>query len=200
MRTIRLIMRLFIYIISLFIISAASVSAQPAQYEHTLKYDRPAYAWEARLPLGNGRLGMLPDGDIHSESVILNEISLWSGCEYDYSNPDAAKSLPLIRQLLLHKEVAVQATQKCCTQYAANASLQRFLRAQYGEYFFLTDQHSHAICTGITSPGTEQDQPHHINAKGAFAGQIHKGQHHRRVHESKKCPQHLRCLKFRALK
>lgn len=94
-------MRLFIYIIFLFIISAASVSAQPAQYEHTLKYDRPAYAWEARLPLGNGRLGMLPDGDIHSESVILNEISLWSGCEYDYSNPDAAKSLPLIRQLLL---------------------------------------------------------------------------------------------------
>ena len=36
-----------------------------------------------------------------SEHVILNEISMWSGCEYDYSNPDAAKSLPLIRQLLL---------------------------------------------------------------------------------------------------
>ena len=36
-----------------------------------------------------------------SEHVILNEISMWSGCEYDYSNPDAAKSLPTIRQLLL---------------------------------------------------------------------------------------------------
>ena len=36
-----------------------------------------------------------------SEHVILNEISMWSGYEYDYSNPDAAKSLPTIRQLLL---------------------------------------------------------------------------------------------------
>ena len=36
-----------------------------------------------------------------SEHVILNEISMWNGHEYDYSNADAAKSLPTIRQLLL---------------------------------------------------------------------------------------------------
>ncbi len=85
----------------LFFTCLTSGQANANNNEHTLRYAAPANAWEERLPLGNGRLGMLPDGDIDSESVILNEISLWSGCEYDYSNPDAAKSLPQIRQLLL---------------------------------------------------------------------------------------------------
>jgi Na+-driven multidrug efflux pump len=44
---------------------------------------------------------MMAEGGIDKEMVILNEISLWSGCERDYANPDAAASLPLIRQLLL---------------------------------------------------------------------------------------------------
>ena len=60
----------------------------------------PAAIWEETLPLGNGRLGMMPDGGILREHIVLNEISLWSGMEADYSNPDASKSLPAIRQLL----------------------------------------------------------------------------------------------------
>ena len=69
--------------------------------EQVLWYDAPAAAWEEMLPLGNGRLGMMPGGGIESEMLILNEISLWSGCERDYANPDAAESLPHIRQALL---------------------------------------------------------------------------------------------------
>lgn len=68
--------------------------------ESILFYDRPASAWEETLPLGNGRLGMMPDGGIAKERIVLNEISLWSGCEADYSNPDAAESLHEIRELL----------------------------------------------------------------------------------------------------
>ena len=68
--------------------------------DHVLWYDSQAVAWEETLPLGNGRLGMMSSGEIESEMLILNEISLWSGCERDYSNPDAAESLPLIRELL----------------------------------------------------------------------------------------------------
>ncbi|MEL5894637.1 glycoside hydrolase family 95 protein [Bacteroides sp. GD17] len=67
---------------------------------HQLYYTAPAAIWEETLPLGNGRLGMMPDGGILREHIVLNEISLWSGMEADYSNPDAAKSLPAIRQLL----------------------------------------------------------------------------------------------------
>ncbi len=69
--------------------------------DHVLWYDEPAELWEETLPLGNGRLGMMPDGGIDCETVVLNEISMWSGCEADYANPDAAESLDEIRSLLL---------------------------------------------------------------------------------------------------
>ncbi len=68
--------------------------------EHVIWFDEPAEIWEETLPLGNGRLGMMPDGGIDCERIVLNEISMWSGSEADYANPDAAESLPEIRRLL----------------------------------------------------------------------------------------------------
>ena len=67
---------------------------------HRLWFTAPASIWEETLPLGNGRLGMMPDGGVDREHIVLNEISLWSGSESDYRNPEASKSLPAIRQLL----------------------------------------------------------------------------------------------------
>ena len=67
---------------------------------HQLYYVTPATIWEETLPLGNGRLGIMPDGGIRQEHIVLNEISLWSGMEADYGTPDASHSLPAIRQLL----------------------------------------------------------------------------------------------------
>lgn len=67
---------------------------------HRLCYIAPATIWEETLPLGNGRLGMMPDGGVSREHIVLNEISLWSGMEADYGNPDASHNLPAIRQLL----------------------------------------------------------------------------------------------------
>ena len=69
--------------------------------ETVLWYETPASAWEEALPVGNGRLGMMSYGDVGLEHVILNDITLWSGSEADYANPDAAESLELIRELLL---------------------------------------------------------------------------------------------------
>lgn len=68
--------------------------------DQTLWYDEPAAQWEETLPLGNGRLGMMPDGGVAKEHIVLNEISMWSGSEADYRNPQAAESLPEIRRLL----------------------------------------------------------------------------------------------------
>ena len=91
-----------IYIACLALLSSGcSKSYDSFDPEHTIWFDKPASIWEETLPLGNGRLGMMPDGGIDRERIVLNEISLWSGCEADYSNPDAAESLPLIRDLLL---------------------------------------------------------------------------------------------------
>ena len=85
-------------VLALAVPASASVSDSP--YNHTLYYTSPATIWEETLPLGNGRLGMMPDGGIAHERVVLNEISVWSGSEFDYGNPDASRSLPEIRQLL----------------------------------------------------------------------------------------------------
>ena len=53
----------------------------PGRSDQTLWYDEPAVQWEETLPLGNGRLGMMPDGGIGKEHIVLNEISMWSGSE-----------------------------------------------------------------------------------------------------------------------
>ena len=91
------------------LISCSAIESDQLNPEHTLWYDEPAAAWEETLPLGNGRVGMMPDGNIEKEAIVLNEISLWSGCEIDYANPDAAESLTEIRQLLLEgKNVEAQ--------------------------------------------------------------------------------------------
>lgn len=91
--------KLFLPICSLALFSCnSSDTVTPTK---TLWFNSPASIWEETLPLGDGRLGMMPDGGIKNEKIVLNEISMWSGSEFDYSNPEASKSLPEIRKLLL---------------------------------------------------------------------------------------------------
>ncbi|MDR0537371.1 MAG: glycoside hydrolase family 95 protein [Tannerellaceae bacterium] len=63
-------------------------------------FNEPARIWEETLPLGNGRIGMMPDGGIDRETFVLNEISLWSGSRQDADNPYAGRYLNSIRYLL----------------------------------------------------------------------------------------------------
>jgi len=65
-----------------------------------LWYKAPAAYWEASLPLGNGRLGAMPDGGIFKENVVLNDITLWSGGKQNANLPNAAAHLSEIRKLL----------------------------------------------------------------------------------------------------
>ncbi|WP_254070916.1 glycoside hydrolase N-terminal domain-containing protein [Pedobacter sp. L105] len=65
-----------------------------------LWYKAPANYWEASLPLGNGRLGAMPDGGIFNENIVLNDITLWSGGRQDADQTNAAAHLSEIRQLL----------------------------------------------------------------------------------------------------
>lgn len=72
-----------------------------AQEKLRLWYSQPAQKWEETMPLGNGRLGMMPDGGINQEKIVLNDITLWSGAPQDANNYNAYKSLPQIRKLIL---------------------------------------------------------------------------------------------------
>ena len=66
-----------------------------------ITFQTPAQMWEETLPLGNGRLGAMPDGGIQKERLVLNEETMWSGCEWDASNPDAKEYIDKIREKLL---------------------------------------------------------------------------------------------------
>jgi len=69
-----------------------------------LWYKQPAQRWEETLPLGNGLIGMMPDGKIQDEQIVLNEISMWSGGYQDANNYQASQSIGQIQKLLFeHK-------------------------------------------------------------------------------------------------
>ena len=90
--------RLLHFIVPLLLI--ASCQKQPPQPQWTLTHTAPAHLWEERFPLGNGHLGMMPDGGVEEETVTLNDITLWSGAPSDDSNPLALQFLPEIQRLL----------------------------------------------------------------------------------------------------
>ena len=96
--------RLLLILATLFLIlifSGKAISRESKQVLH-LYFDKPATCWEETLPLGNGRIGMMIDGVIDAEEVILNDITMWSGSvDSETINPNAKEQLPLIRQLLL---------------------------------------------------------------------------------------------------
>ncbi len=93
---------LFIALLAAINISVAAKKSQNVPDPNLrLHYTSPAKLWEETLPLGNGRLGMMPDGGINKERIVLNDISMWSGSEANYNNPEAATYLPQIRELLL---------------------------------------------------------------------------------------------------
>lgn len=88
---------LFLCLLPLFLGGCKEYEQNKAWQYH---FDRPARIWEETFPLGNGRLGMMPDGGIQQETLVLNEISLWSGGVQDTDNPEASPYLSRIRQLL----------------------------------------------------------------------------------------------------
>ena len=81
------------------------LSAASEKNKLNLNYSSPASIWEQTLPLGNGRIGMMPDGGVEKEHIVLNDITLWSGSEDPLAlNPEALGYLPKIQQLLLESK------------------------------------------------------------------------------------------------
>lgn len=83
-----------------FLLTIISVTATAQKKMQLLWYNKPASQWEEALPLGNGRLGMMPDGGVEKERIVLNDITLWSGSPQDANNYNAYKQLPEIKRLL----------------------------------------------------------------------------------------------------
>lgn len=66
-----------------------------------LWYNQPSgKTWENALPIGNGRLGAMVYGNVETETLQLNEHTLWTGGPNRNDNPLALDSLAIIRQLI----------------------------------------------------------------------------------------------------
>ena len=85
------------FVLSFFLFAC---NEQVEKEQWNLVMTQPAQIWEECFPLGNGHLGMMPDGGIEKETIVLNDITLWSGAPSDDSNPLALESLPEIQRLL----------------------------------------------------------------------------------------------------
>jgi len=68
--------------------------------QRKLWYTKPAAEWVEAMPLGNGRLGAMLFGGVHTERYQLNEETLWSGAPRDWNSPMAIPALPRIRQAI----------------------------------------------------------------------------------------------------
>ena len=71
-----------------------------------LWYRQPAKQWEEALALGNGRLGAMVFGGTDSETIQVNEESMWFGGPVNRNNPDACKYLPKIREHLFNGQIS----------------------------------------------------------------------------------------------
>lgn len=110
-------------------------STKPVAYH----FDAPATMWEETFPLGNGRLGLMPDGGVDKETILLNEISMWSGSKQDTDNPEASKALPGIQKLLFEgrNEEAQELMYNSFVCKGAGSALGQGANAPYGSYQLL---------------------------------------------------------------
>ena len=101
---------------------AATVSKTPLP--NKLWYNKPAYAFEESLPLGNGKLGALVYGGANNDSIQLNDITLWTGVPV---TPDeggeAYKWIPKIREALFKED------------YKTADSLQHYVQGHNSEFY-----------------------------------------------------------------
>lgn len=89
-----------------------------------LWYDQPAHFFEESLPIGNGKIGALVYGGVDTDSLYLNDITLWTGQPVDRNEDEgAAKWVPVIREALFDED------------YAKADSLQRHLQGHDSQFY-----------------------------------------------------------------
>ncbi|MEA1878451.1 MAG: glycoside hydrolase family 95 protein, partial [Bacteroidota bacterium] len=94
-------MKQLIIITLLVILTTSCVADRDKSKRTVIWFNQPAKTWNEAIPIGNGTLGGMVYGGIESDTIKINEETLWSGEPRDLQNYEAIKHLPEIRQLLL---------------------------------------------------------------------------------------------------
>lgn len=110
-----------------------------------LTFKKPAepYNWESRIPLGNGRLGIMIKGEPCQEGLQLNEESIWSGGPMDRNNPSTLQDIEKIRALMkkgripeaqemAYRSMAGNPVNMRCYQNAGDFSIDFFTKKNFG--------------------------------------------------------------------
>ncbi|KAK0582928.1 hypothetical protein LWI29_031244 [Acer saccharum] len=71
-----------------------------------ITFNGPANHFTDAIPVGNGRLGAMVWGGVASETLQLNEDTLWTGIPGDYTRPTALEALSEVRGLVDNGEYA----------------------------------------------------------------------------------------------
>ena len=61
------------YLMKLTLFFVLSMLSSCSEIPLNISFSSSALMWEETLPLGNGRLGAMPDGGIQKEKIVLNE-------------------------------------------------------------------------------------------------------------------------------
>ena len=77
-----------------------------AASDDVLWYSSPATEWTDALPLGNGRMGAMVFGAVPTETIQLNEESLWAGRPFDSYPDDFLLHLNKVRKLVSEGRIA----------------------------------------------------------------------------------------------
>ncbi len=110
--------------ITLMLTLASIGNSQAANLPYKLWYNKPAYAFEESLPIGNGKLGALIYGGTQNDSIQLNDLTLWTGIPVNPNEGgDSYKWIPKIREALFKED------------YKTADSLQHYVQGHNSEYY-----------------------------------------------------------------
>lgn len=104
--------------------NSQAATVNKGQQPNKLWYNKPAYAFEESLPLGNGKLGALIYGGANNDSIQLNDITLWTGVPVNPNEGgEAYKWIPKIREALFKED------------YKTADSLQHYVQGHNSEFY-----------------------------------------------------------------
>ncbi len=92
----------YFFLILLSQINSALLAQQNAATK--LWYRDSVTKWEDALPVGNGRLGGMYFGNLHTDRLQFNEDTYWTGGPYSTVKKGGYKVLPQLQQLLFEKK------------------------------------------------------------------------------------------------
>lgn len=103
---------------------SVSIPSQGAKLPLKMWYNQPARAFEESLPIGNGKLGALIYGGSDTDSIYVNDITLWTGAPVNHNEGgDSHKWIAKIREALFNED------------YKTADSLQHYVQGHNSEYY-----------------------------------------------------------------